>query len=125
MIDSPLFDVRLRRSGRVADRNGHRASTSVVTVSGEVDLATAPELDRMLAQAISSECKEVLVDMAGVEFIDAAGIASLVTGARHAAGAGTHLRLLAPSPAAERVLRLVGLDGALETADEVGALGDT
>lgn len=85
-------------------------------VSGEVDLATAPELGRILSEAVTSHCREVLVDMARVEFMDAAGIGALVTAARGAVAAGSHIHLRAASPAVERVLRLVSLDEAIEAA---------
>ena len=116
--DSPLFDVQLRLSPD-EESNGScpsGATTCVVIVSGELDLATAPELDRILAKAIRSHCREVLVDMTRVEFIDAAGVGALVSGARGAVTAGAHFHLRAASPSVEKVLRLVGLDEAIETA---------
>jgi anti-sigma B factor antagonist len=89
-------------------------SIAVVAVTGEVDLATVPELRRRLDEAISGPRREVVVDMAGVEFIDASGVGALVGAARDAAEAGVRFRVHAPSPAVERILSLTHVDGALE-----------
>ena len=49
------------------EHDGHR---TVVRLGGEVDLATAPELGRVLRDAN----REIIVDLAELEFIDDAGV---------------------------------------------------
>jgi anti-sigma B factor antagonist len=85
----------------------------LLTVSGELDLATAPELARAVTAAHSIR-DTVRVDLAGVEFIDTAGIhvlAELTHGARRA---GKLLHLHRPSSQVRRLAELTN------TAAELG-----
>ncbi len=50
----------------------------VVSVQGELDLSTAPELDTQLEDAISSGDASLLIDLSACEFIDSTGIALIV-----------------------------------------------
>jgi anti-sigma B factor antagonist len=80
----------------------------VLSVCGDVDLSTAEELRRylqVLARGASGTC---VVDLAGVTFMGCAGLAPLVEARRHL---GLRLRLRAPSPAVEKLLRATGLTG--------------
>ena len=78
-------------------------SLVIVAVSGEVDLVTVPELRDTLRRVISPPSREVVVDLAEVEFIDASGVGALVGAAAEAARMGVRFRLQAPSPPVERV----------------------
>jgi stage II sporulation protein AA (anti-sigma F factor antagonist) len=84
-----------------------------VSVAGDVDLETAPRLSDVLAEAIGSRSGDLTVDLAGVEFIDAAGIGVLVSAANQVRTGGARLVVRSPSPAVRRVLDAVELDGAL------------
>lgn len=79
-----------------------------VVVQGEIDLVTAPMLERHLHEAISTGRELVEVDLSGVTFMDARGVGVLV-GARNAAGDKTVLRLHAPSDQVLRMLDLCGI----------------
>lgn len=54
----------------------------VLVVEGDLDLATAPLLKRQLSQLLAGGCELVLLDMAGVSFIDSTAIGVLVAAAR-------------------------------------------
>jgi anti-anti-sigma factor len=72
-----------------------------VVVIGDLDLATAPQLEQAL-QKISGS---VIIDCRSLTFIEAAGIAVLVRALRHVQG----LKLANASSFARRVLTIVGL----------------
>jgi anti-anti-sigma factor len=93
---------------------GSGASVAVVVVEGEIDLSSVPKLRQTLAHALAPPRREVVVDLAAVEFIDASGIGVLVGAAAEAARTGVNFRLRTPSPSVERVLDLAQLDSALE-----------
>ena len=57
-----------------------RAASTVVTLSGDIDIQTAPVLREALAALPSTE-QTVVVDLSGVEFLDSSGLGALV-GAR-------------------------------------------
>lgn len=101
-----------------ADDNGFRALVSEdrlavrVAVHGEIDLVTAPLLERHLLAAIASGRALVEVDLSGVTFMDARGVSVLVN-ARNAVSNGSTLRLQAPSEPVVRMLELCGVEGPL------------
>jgi anti-anti-sigma factor len=49
-----------------------------VSVRGELDLSTAPELEGPLDEVLGSDDGSVLIDLSGCEFIDSTGIALIV-----------------------------------------------
>ena len=94
--------------------------TVLLRPSGELDLATAPELQRVLDGVIGRHAG-LAVDLSDVTFADCAGLAPI----RRALRAGTHgstVRLFAARPPVERVLHLTGLGRpAGRSADPAGA----
>lgn len=50
----------------------------VIAVRGELDLSTAPELERPIEDAVSAGDASVLIDLSECEFIDSTGIALIV-----------------------------------------------
>jgi anti-anti-sigma factor len=85
--------------------------SATVVLNGEIDIATAPAIRRFLMAAISGGDVHLAVDMSGVTFIGAAGIAVLVAAANRAREAGGGLSLLAPSPQVRRLLDVLHLAG--------------
>ena len=57
----------------------------------------------------------MVIDLSGVTFCDASGLAMLVGASRRADLLGGVLRLAAPTPLVATVLRLTGLDSRFET----------
>ncbi len=78
----------------------------VVTLRGELDLADAPVVAVELAQVAARGPGIVVVDLAGLEFIDASGVAALARGRRLARQAGGDL-ILAAAP--RRVMRVIAI----------------
>ncbi|SDC30145.1 STAS domain-containing protein [Actinokineospora iranica] len=90
----------------------------VVSVTGEVDLATAPDLERALETALSQpEATGVRVDLSGVEFMDSAGLRVLVAARRNAETAGQSLVLHAPHDRVRRIIEITGLAEVFGLAD--------
>lgn len=90
------------------------AAGAVVRVQGEVDLATAPELDEVLA-AIDASDGPVVVDLSEVSFLDSSGLSVLVRSHQHLRSSGGEgLRLVVTRPATQRVLDATGLSEVFE-----------
>lgn len=51
-----------------------------VSISGELDVASAQMLEETLAEACSSGAKEVVLDLGGVEFMDSTGLKAILQG---------------------------------------------
>ena len=98
----------------------------VATVSGEVDMLTAPNL-RAVVTAELDDCKVLVLDLSGVGFLGSAGLAVLVEAAHEAERRQVELRLVANGRSVRRPLEITGLDEVLTTFptrdDAVGAPG--
>lgn len=84
---------------------------TVLTVSGELDIATGEELRGRLRTALLRS-STILIDLSGVTFLDCSGLSVLLWARRQAATTGTRLLLHAASPAVEKILRTTGLETA-------------
>jgi anti-anti-sigma factor len=82
-------------------------------VEGEVDMATAPTLVECFDRVMADPVDLVIVDLAGVTFLDSSGIASLVRAQRQFQGAGRDFCVRNPTPMVQRVLRITGVDDLL------------
>jgi anti-sigma B factor antagonist len=85
------------------------AEHTLIALSGELDIATAPSLRERLRVALMDARPRVVIDLAGVTFCDASWLALLV-GARLRTGARDAVVLTAPRPQVARLLQVTGLD---------------
>ena len=81
-----------------------------VSVSGDLDMATAPELTSALESIASTAARRVVVDLGAVSFIDSTGISALCLARARFETNGAVLVLGPISPQVESVLQMVGLD---------------
>jgi anti-sigma B factor antagonist len=84
----------------------------VVTVTGELDIATAEQAYAYISEIIDGWQAPVSVDLSGLTFCDASGLGVLARIARHARQAGRQLRLTAARPSLLKIMRITGLDRA-------------
>ncbi len=81
----------------------------VVSVHGELDLATAPRLCACLHAARSNGVRGVLLDLSDLSFCDSQGLRALIEEQREMAVAGKRFGIVEPAdPAALTVFELVG-----------------
>lgn len=83
---------------------------AVVALSGEIDILTAPAVHEALAEATRRAVTGVIIDLARVTFLDAAGLGVLASASGRARHLPDGLRLAAVPPRAVRLLTLAGLD---------------
>ena len=90
-----------------------------VTLRGELDLATAPELEQLVTERIDAS-QEVIVDLRGLEFMDSSGIRVLVAAHARAGRAGTRVFIVRPErdSAVAKIVEVSGLDGELNILDD-------
>ena len=82
----------------------------VVTVTGELDIATAEQAYAYISGVIDDGPTPVNVDVGGLTFCDASGLGVLARAARHARQAGRQLRLTSARPSLLKIMRITGLD---------------
>ena len=86
---------------------------------GELDLATAPELEQLVNERIDAG-DEVVVDLRALEFMDSSGIRVLVAAHARAGRVGpTHVIVRPPTGSAvAKIVEVSGLDGELNLVDD-------
>jgi anti-anti-sigma factor len=89
------------------------STTTLITVAGEVDAATAPQLADALRPRLTYDAT-VLVDLFGVTFLSAAGLHVLVEAHWSAQAGGGTLNLITGPRCVDRALALTGLDQVLD-----------
>ena len=87
-------------------------STRLV-LSGELDLATAPELDRALCDAQQSTGL-VTLDLRRLTFMDSRGLSAVVSAATRARASGDRFRVVRGPPPVDRLFELTGANVTLE-----------
>jgi anti-sigma B factor antagonist len=80
----------------------------VVVLRGELDVTEAASVAAALTEVAARE-RQIIVDLAGLEFIDSSGLAALVRVRKHARHAGGDLLLAAPQQQVLRVLAVTRL----------------
>jgi anti-sigma B factor antagonist len=104
----------------------------VVSVSGELDISTAPELEKALEQAeaggAGAGAVRAVIDLNGLDFIDSTGVTVLVRSSKRISEAGGEFAVVCRADNIEvnRVLEILGFDEVFtmhETLTEAGCDG--
>ncbi len=82
---------------------------AVVALYGELDLADAPGLASHLITAMAACGPSIIVDLAGLAFIDSCGLGVLVRVLKWTRESGGDMVLAAPQQQVRRVLSVTGL----------------
>ena len=88
---------------------------AVVSVSGELDLYTAPRVRTGIEEAGAVGADTVIVDLSETSFIDSAALGVLVQETKRLEGRGHSLVLVTSDPRTMRVVELTGRSGVLRT----------
>lgn len=82
-----------------------RPSRTVLSVEGDLDLATTAVLRDAVGEALAAAPEELVLDLTGTAFMDSTGARELARSAK--AGRAGGVRVVAVVPAENRVVRLV------------------
>lgn len=88
-----------------------------ISVHGELDMATAPELVSMLAGVYSADLREIVLDLRRLTFVDSTGLRCFLDARRSTHERGIELALIAGPPSVQRVFELAGVAHALDFRD--------
>lgn len=95
--------------------------TAVLAVAGEIDIGTVGDLSKALSDLLNGpRLRRLVLDFAEVGFLDASGIAALVTAHRSGRDRGTTVELINCRPLPQRVLEITGMDKVLLASDDDG-----
>jgi anti-sigma B factor antagonist len=96
----------------------------VIAVTGELDLATSPELEEQLLGALHADADVVILDLRELEFMDSTGLSVLVKAHRAAEEGARRLYLIKGPPQVQRLLSLTGVGERLTVLDSLDDLRD-
>ena len=92
---------------------------TVVKVSGEIDVYTAPALREKLISLVEEGSYQIIVDMEAVEFLDSTGLGVLVGGLKRVRGYEGWIDLVCTNNRILRVFKITGLSKVFAIHDSV------
>ncbi len=90
-------------------RTRFQEGVAVVSIEGDVDMYTSPELRSALSELTGERVPRIVLDLGAVPFMDSSGIATLVQTLKEARPYGGEVRLAAPGKNVLRILELSNL----------------
>jgi anti-sigma B factor antagonist len=117
-LDTPRPDVR--PSAFAVDHQEVGDRTCVVSVQGDLDLASAPHLKWTLVELLEKGYAQYVIDLSGLTYMDSMGLGVLV-GFRKRVEGSAQLALACLPPTQGKLLELTGLDACFDsfaTVDE-------
>lgn len=90
------------------------ALSARLALRGELDMSSAPLLADALRNVARGRRKLIVLDLAELEFMDVAGLRTILDAARRARRDGGRMAIANPSPHIVRLLELTALDQTLE-----------
>lgn len=113
----PSEDVRPRTRTVVSNpltiKIGFETEACLVRLEGELDLESAPALSRELDRLLAGDHRRVVIDLAGLEFADSAGLRCLLAAAALSRSDGDALRIIEPGGQVSRLFEVTGVQGLL------------
>jgi anti-sigma B factor antagonist len=94
---------------------------AVLSVTGELDIATAPRLREQLESTIEAGSDPVIVDLLGVTFIDSTALGVLIGALKKCRESDTELRLVVAEARVLKVFEITGLTSVFSVFPTVDA----
>ena len=85
---------------------------TIASVEGEIDLSNAAELEMAISHAVANEAVGLVVDLAGVDYLDSSGVTLLFNLARRVSRRQQEFVVVVPGEA--HVREILTLSGATE-----------
>ena len=81
----------------------------LVSITGELDISATPELSTVLAMAAASPGTTVVLDLAGVEFIDSTALGTILKAGADVESTGKRLVVVCAGGPVRRLLEMTNL----------------
>ena len=88
---------------------------SVVDITGDLDMATAPALRQLVLQLLSTGVRLIAVDLTGADFVDSTGLGMLVAALKRVRTHDGELVVICPEPRVRRIFELTELVAVLSS----------
>jgi anti-anti-sigma factor len=110
------------RPGELIIEERRDDATVVLALDGELDIATAPDVEAAIARARAGGLERLVVDLRELEFLDSTGIQALLRADLHSREDPFDLVVVRGSRAVERLFTLLELHERLTVVDDPDAL---
>jgi len=117
-IDIPGATKVSRGSGALRMRSARDGDTHVIELAGELDLATAADVDRELRRVELSDARVIAVDLRKLTFIESTGV-RLIVEAQRMSHAGNRLVFVRGSRAVQRLFEICDVADRLPLVDQL------
>lgn len=107
------------REGEFGVSVNSEASSHEVTLSGELDIATADQLTEALAGVQPAAGDQLFIDLSAVSFMDSTGLRVLISANRDAAAGDYSLTIVTGDSPAKRVLELTRMDEHMQVVPSI------
>ena len=92
---------------------------TVLTVIGELELATAPRLRQRVVSLVGEGRTHIVLDLAGVDFADSVGLGVIVAALKRVRGRGGELAVSGAVPLVRRLFEVTRLDEIVDLFPDV------
>lgn len=86
---------------------------TVVSLYGELDVATAPSLREQLIGLVNDGSTQLVLDLEGIDFLDSTGLGTIISALKRARTHDGDLRLVCSQSRITRLFEITGLDKAV------------
>lgn len=94
-----------------------------LALKGELDLSTVPKVEEALKRIEGSRPSVIVLDLAGLTFLDSTGLRMVVTADQRAKAEDRRLTVVRGPESVQRVFAITRLDEHLDMVDDVSAVG--
>ena len=108
----------------VGSARADSSRTAVVSVVGEIDLATAPALEQTLLGAADDRTDEVIVDLTGCTFLDSQGLRALAATKGRLERPNGRLAVVASNASVLKIFRITQFEKPFQIYPSLYAAGD-
>jgi anti-sigma B factor antagonist len=96
------------------------ADTARLTPVGELDIATAPQLEQEVRSLLARPVREVVIDLSRLTFIDSSALRLFIVLNERSSSEGWSLALIRPTGQVRSVFEITGAEESLPFIDDAG-----
>lgn len=92
----------------------------MLTLTGEVDVSNTPQVREAGLKLLADGAKKLVVDLSATDYMDSAGLGTLVGLLKRLKEAGGAMAIAGPQPRVNRLFQITGLNQIFAIYEDVG-----
>ncbi len=97
----------------------HPAGITIIELFGEIDLDSSPEVRKQILAVTHKKSPKILINLAGVTYMDSSGVATMVEGLQRTNAYNGHFVLVSLGSGVREVFELSRLDKVFKIYDDI------